>query len=197
MFNENLNIWLLAVCLMIPSLWLIVKIFISLKKRNIKSNIFNFSATKNGGKNYEDAIAFEVACQKLNELLVNTIDNLEKQRQFFNEYISKNNAQHRNLSNSLSHSGSNVIEMSKEKKEVDSVEKTYEKKSLKKDDNLLSCESDYNYRHIDDLYKSGMTSKQISIKTKIPQAEIDLYIKLNLTKNPAKKSPVSIFQLSV
>jgi hypothetical protein len=141
---------------------------------------------------FEDEITFQVAYQKLDLLLANTINDLEKQRLFLQKYLTKKIKS----TNILPQNNNNINDYTKQIDHGEIRQKLSSENDYQIDDSIHLRNSMSFYKIISELFQSGMTSKQIAKKIQIPQAEIDLYIKLHL-KEQNLKNPALIRQLSV
>ena len=89
MVKVNIDLWILIVCMTIPSLCLITTFFLIFKKKSKSINPGRISLDDQNLESFKDQIAFQVACQQLNLLILNTINELERQRLFLQGYMTK------------------------------------------------------------------------------------------------------------
>jgi len=193
MLKINIDLWLLIICIVIPFLCLITTYFFIINKKFISSKSASLFLNGQGPSDFEDEITFQVACQRLDLLLVNTIKDLEKQRLFLQGNLTKKIKSN----NILSQKSNNRNDSTKQMVHRDIRQKLSSENDHQIDDFRQIKNSMFSYEIISELFQSGMTSKQIAEKIKIPPAEIDLYIKLHLRKDQNSKNPASIRRLIV
>lgn len=187
MSKINIDLWLLIICIAIPFLCLITTYFFIFNRKSISSKHASLFMDGQSPGDFEAEITFQVAYQQLDLLLANTINDLEKQRLLLQKYLTKKIK------------STNILPQNSNK--INDYTKQIDHGEIRQ---KLSSENDYrhirnsmsSYKVISELFQSGMTSKQIAKKIQIPQAEIDLYIKLHL-KEQNLKNPALIRQLSV
>jgi predicted XRE-type DNA-binding protein len=192
MLKINIDLWILIVCIAIPFLCLITTYFFIFNKKSVPSESDSLFMVDQGQSDFKEEITFQIACQQLDLLLVNTIRDLQKQRLFLQGYLTQEIQSNGILSkkdNKTSESTKKIVH--RETKQKLSIENDNIINDLEHIENSMSS-----YEIISELFQSGMTSKQIAEKIKIPQAEVDLYIKLHFKENQNLKIPVSLHRLS-
>jgi hypothetical protein len=145
-------------------------------------------------KGFDNEISLQIILQHLDLLMVKTINEIEKQRHFIQEYMDKRTSINSYISEMPFFNENGIIQHIQNKEQV--VKDIPENQDIERKDASMPSLSKSNYKAISDLFRSGMDTKQISRGLNIPQSEIDLYIKLHLSQNNTKKKPSSLFSLS-
>lgn len=202
MIEVNLDLWILIICIVLPSLCLITTMYFIFKrggKLPVEQNLYRNKGNKH---EFEDEIAFQVACQELDALLLQTMKDIEKQRQFLQGYLEKKSKANFKISRTApvdqkENFGDLFKGVEKNIKIVQGSGRQFV--NSKNDDKLEGSSVDSNYNGIADMFKSGMASKQIAEKLGIPKSEADLYIKLHLENDQVVETPASssLLRLSV
>jgi hypothetical protein len=192
MVKVNIDLWILIICMAIPSLCLIITFFLIFKKRSKSINPGDISLGGQNSEGFEDQVAFQVACQQLNLLILNTINELEKHRLFLQGYMTKKTPAYRcssQKSNDLYDYAQQIYHKETEQNPIDGGD--FKISSDRSESDPFSS-----YQIISDLFQSGMTAKQIAEKINFPQAEIDLYLKLHFEKDQNLKKSASSLRIS-
>lgn len=192
MVKVNIDLWILIICMAISSLCLITTFFLILKKKSKSIHPGNISLGGHNSEDFKDQIAFQVACQQLNLLILNTINELEKQRLFLQGYMTKKTPAYQHSSqksNDLYDYTQQIYRKETEQNPIDSSDF-----NISSDRSATDPFSSYHI--ISDLFQSGMPPKQIAEKINLPQAEIDLYLKLHFEKDQNLKKSDSSLRIS-
>jgi hypothetical protein len=194
MLKINIDFWLLIICITIPFLCLITTCFFIFNKKSVPSKFDSLFMADQSQSDFKEEVRFQIACQQLDLLLVNTIDDLRKQRLFLQGYLTQKIQSNGILpknDNKISGGTKKIIHRETRQKSSDENKNNNIINDFEQIGNLMSS-----YEMISVLFQSGMTSKKIAEKIKIPQAEIDLYIKLHFREDQNLKSPVFLHRLS-
>ncbi len=193
MLKFPVEFWIIIGSVIISCICLLITAVMFLKIRVRKDVPANQFTTRSlNQQKFENEIAFQVSCQQLDWLMMNMINEIEKRRHFLQEYMDKGKKL-----NSKSHSSklTEVATKAQTQKNRDISVEDAAPSNFQTDMNSLA--SEHTHERISDLFQVGMNSNQIAKELKISQSEIDLYIKLHLTKNSTSEKHSSLFRLSV
>jgi hypothetical protein len=191
MVKVNIDLWILIICMAIPSLCLITTFFFIFKKKSKSINPGNISLGGHNSEDFKDQVAFQVACQQLNLLILNTINELEKQRLFLQGYMTKKTPAYW----CSSQKNSELYDYTQQIYSKETEQNPTDGSDIKISSDRSVADPISSYHIISDLFQSGMTAKQIAEKVNLPQAEIDLYLKLHFEKDQDLKKSASSLQI--
>ena len=192
MVKVNIDLWILIICMAIPSLCLIATFFLIFKKNSKSINPDNISLGGRNSEDFKDQVAFQVACQQLNLLILNTINELEKQRLFLQGYMTKKTPSYR----CYSQKANELYDYTQQIYSKETEHNPTDGNDFKISSARSTADPVTSYHIISDLFQSGMTAKQIAEKVNLPQAEIDLYLKLHFEKDQNLKKSSSSPKIS-
>lgn len=181
----NIELWMLAICLIFPFLCLVttVCLFFIKKSPNESGSQKKSSRNKNNGIDFEDQVAFQIACQQLDILMVKMAGDIEKQRMFLKNYVERKVVANHSSVFPEKQMKEDLDHVFKEKNINESIENTVENLIVEKSLNAQGAiNKGASYKEINRLFHSGMTPEEIARATNIPQSEVYLYIKLHLDK---------------
>ena len=191
MVKVNIDLWILIICMAIPSLCLITTFFFIFKKKSKSINPGNISLGGHNSEDFKDQVAFQVACQQLNLLILNTINELEKQRLFLQGYMTKKTPAYW----CSSQKNSELYDYTQQIYSKETEQNPTDGSDIKISSDRSVADPISSYHIISDLFQSGMTAKQIAEKVNLPQAEIDLYLKLHFEKDQDLKKSASSLRI--
>lgn len=195
----SFDLWILVACLVIPFLCLMTTIILVIRKGSVSTKNHSFpSQTQGKHATFEDEIAFQVACQHLDMLLVNIMNDIEKQRRFLQGYIDgKGNTKPHSFNQKTSRNSDMINRLYSEDENALIEKPVYQNMNPARVENSKYKGSEPVFNQIKKLVDNGLDSKQISDLINLPQSEIDLYIKLHFKREDASENHISSIRAAV